>query len=413
MQQVNASYHQNTAKPDKSIFVRFLCFMPLQAFFIGMFLLTSVSSSLAGNVGPNKAYYLVYDYHDDWQVFDEQYKAYVPYIRNEHKDYNSFSLFFDSENYRGYKLLYFSSKENYLFINASLQRKLPVDQWVVMDVDSLKEKYGKTKVFLTFYGNNTSVEAISVLVGNKVSKVEKSIQISDSLLTVIPRELTPFQDYLILSILFLAICYAFLYNIQPKAFDRYFSIKDLLTINLREDSLVINKPFDLANLLFVLNLSFTLSFIIMLVQNEETDLFSVSTILMESESLMGFFINFLELGIVVFFILIGKYIALAILTNLYRLENITNIHFFKVIQASSIFFLLLAIGLSFCSVSYPDVLRNAQEILFVPISFFFIVRLILIYFTINKLTPLKNLYLFSYLCIVELIPLIVGIRFAI
>jgi hypothetical protein len=158
---------------------------------------------------PNKAYYLVYDYHDDWQVFDEQYKAYVPYIRNEHKDYNSFSLFFDSENYRGYKLLYFSSKENYLFINASLQRKLPVDQWVVMDVDSLKEKYGKTKVFLTFYGNNTSVEAISVLVGNKVSKVEKSIQISDSLLTVIPRELTPFQDYLILSILFLAICYAF------------------------------------------------------------------------------------------------------------------------------------------------------------------------------------------------------------
>jgi hypothetical protein len=151
----------------------------------------------------------------------------------------------------------------------------------------------------------------------------------------------------------------------------------------------------------------------MLVQNEETDLFSVSTILMESESLMGFFINFLELGIVVFFILIGKYIALAILTNLYRLENITNIHFFKVIQASSIFFLLLAIGLSFCSVSYPDVLRNAQEILFVPISFFFIVRLILIYFTINKLTPLKNLYLFSYLCIVELIPLIVGIRFAI
>jgi hypothetical protein len=366
----------------------------------------------ANNIGPDKAYYLVYDYHDDWQVYDDHYKAYVPYIKGEHKDYNSFSLFFDTENYRGYKLLYYSGKENYLFINASLQRKLPTEQWVVMDIDSLKEKYGKLKLFLTFYGTNTNVEAMTVQVGNKISKVEKSIQISDSLLTVIPRELTPFQDFVTLGLLFLAVCYAFLYNLQPKAFGRYFSIQDLLTINIRDDAFIVNKPFDLGNLLFVLNLSFTLAFIFMLIQSDEMDLFSVSTILRDGESLGTMFSNFIELGVVIFVLMLAKYVALAILTNLYRLDNITNVHYFKVIQASSIFFLIVVVFLSVSAVSAPEVIKNIQNILLIPISIFFLLRLILIYFTINKMTPLKNLYLFSYLCIVEVIPLIVGIRYA-
>ncbi|WP_144080145.1 DUF4271 domain-containing protein [Flectobacillus major] len=366
----------------------------------------------ANNIGPDKAYYLVYDYHDDWQVYDDHYKAYVPYIKGEHKDYNSFSLFFDTENYRGYKLLYYSGKENYLFINASLQRKLPTEQWVVMDIDSLKEKYGKLKLFLTFYGTNTNVEAMTVQVGNKISKVEKSIQISDSLLTVIPRELTPFQDFVTLGLLFLAVCYAFLYNLQPKAFGRYFSIQDLLTINIRDDAFIVNKPFDLGNLLFVLNLSFTLAFIFMLIQSDEMDLFSVSTILRDGESLGTMFSNFIELGVVIFVLMLAKYVALAILTNLYRLDNITNVHYFKVIQASSIFFLVVVVFLSVSAVSAPEVIKNIQNILLIPISIFFLLRLILIYFTINKMTPLKNLYLFSYLCIVEVIPLIVGIRYA-
>ena len=113
-----------------------------------------------GGISPDNSFYIVHDYQDDWQVFDERYKAYVPYVREQHKGYNSFSLFFDVENYKGYKILYRSEKENYLFIDASLQKQLPVSTLVVLDVDSLQNVFGKSKLFLTIYGTNSNVEDI-------------------------------------------------------------------------------------------------------------------------------------------------------------------------------------------------------------------------------------------------------------
>lgn len=379
--------------------IAFLSFFPLK-------------SEAKGGIGPGSSYYLVHDYQDDWQVFDSRYKAYVPYVREQHNDYNSFSLFFDIENYKGYKLLYHSEKENYLFIDATLQKKLPTTSWVVLDIDSLQNAFGKTKLFLTLYGSNASVEDITLQIGNKISKAQKTSEIGESLLTILPRELSPFQNFFVIGLLLLACLHAFLYNFQPKSFYRFFSVRDLLTISKRDESFVVNKPFDLGNILFVVNLSFTLGFIFMLITHEKTDLFSASNILGEGETLGTLILNFLEIAIIVFAALIFKYFALRVLSNLYRLDNITNIHYFKIIQASSIFFLLTLIVLTFSTVSFPEIIKSAEKYLFVPISLFFVLRLVLLYFTINKMATLKNLYLFSYLCIIELIPLIVGIRFA-
>lgn len=365
-----------------------------------------------GGLSPDNSFYIVHDYQEDWQVFDERYKAYVPYVREQHKDYNSFSLFFDIENYKGYKILYRSEKENYLFIDASLQKQLPISTLLVLDIDSLQNVFGKTKLFLTIYGTNTNVEDLSVQIGNKISKAQKAIEMNESLLTILPRDISPFQNFFVLGLLVLVCFYAFLYNFQPKSFERFFSPRDLLTISKRDDSFVVNKPFDLGNILFVVSLSLTLGFIFMLITNEKTDLFSASNILREGETLGALMLNFLGISIIIFALLMVKYFALRVLSNLYRLDNITNIHFFKIIQASSLFFLVVLIVLTFSSVSSPAIVKNAEKYLSIPISLFFIARLALLYFMINKMTSLKNLYLFSYLCIVELIPLIVGIRFA-
>jgi hypothetical protein len=370
------------------------------------------TSIAKGGLSPDNSFYIVHDYQDDWQVFDERYKAYVPYVREQHKGYNSFSLFFDVENYKGYKILYRSEKENYLFIDASLQKQLPVSTLVVLDVDSLQNVFGKAKLFLTIYGTNSNIEDISLQIGNKISKAQKAIEMNESLLTILPRDISPFQNFFVLGLMILVCFYAFLYNFQPKSFERFFSPRDLLTISKRDDSFIVNKPFDLGNILFVVSLSLTLGFIFMLITHEKTDLFSASNILREGETLGTLMLNFIEISIIVFASLMFKYFALRVLSNLYRLDNITNIHYFKIIQASSLFFLVILIVLTFSTVSSPTIVKNAEKYLSIPISLFFIARLALLYFTINKMTTLKNLYLFSYLCIVELIPLIVGIRFA-
>ena len=381
-------------------------------FLLTVYCLLPNDSIAKGGLSADKSFYIVHDYQDDWQVFDERYKAYVPYVREQHKGYNSFSLFFDIENYKGYKILYRSEKENYLFIDASLQKKLLISTLVVLDIDSLENIFGKTKLFLTIYGTNTNVEDLFVQIGNKISKSQKAIEMNESLLTILPRDISPFQNFFVIGLMLLVCFYAFLYNFQPKSFERFFSPRDLLTISKRDDSFVVNKPFDLGNIFFVVSLSLTLGFIFMLITHEKTDLFSASNILNEGETLGALMLNFLEISIIVFASLVLKYWVLRVLSNLYRLDNITNIHYFKIIQASSLFFLVLLIVLTLSTVSIPGIVKNAEKYLSIPISLFFIARLALLYFTINKVTTLKNLYLFSYLCIVELIPLIVGIRFA-
>ena len=370
------------------------------------------NSIAKGGLSADKSFYVVHDYQDDWQVFDERYKAYVPYVREQHKGYSSFSLFFDIENYKGYKILYRSEKENYLFIDASLQKKLLISTLVVLDIDSLENIFGKTKLFLTIYGTNTNVEDLSFQIGNKISKSQKAIEMNESLLTILPRDISPFQNFFVVGLMLLVCFYAFLCNFQPKSFERFFSPRDLLTISKRDDSFVVNKPFDLGNIFFIVSLSLTLGFIFMLITHEKTDLFSASNILNEGETLGALMFNFLEISIIVFAFLVLKYWVLRVLSNLYRLDNITNIHYFKIIQASSLFFLVILIVLTLSTVSIPEIVKNAEKYLSIPVSLFFIARLALLYFTINKMTTLKNLYLFSYLCIVELIPLIVGIRFA-
>lgn len=386
-------------------------------FFIVLFLALILwqSESYGKGVGQNEDYYLVHDYHDDWQVFDEKYKAYVPFVRERHQDYRSFSLFFDMENYKGYKVLYFSKRENYLFIDASLQKKLPIDTWVVLDVDSLEKITGKTNLFLTFYGINSSADEIKFMVGNKIIKNKNvTLDETDSLLSVRPRTLTNFDNFFIIGLLTLIAFYAFLFNLLPKSFSRYFSFRDLLTVNTRDDTFAVNKPFDFGNLLFIVNLSLTLAFLLIILENvkEGFHFSSINNILSEENTLWGMIFNFFILSIVIFVVFMVKYFSVSLISNLFRLDNVTNIHFFKIIQSSSIFFLMLIVWIVFCYVSWKPFLQLDEIYLSITVIIFFLVRLSLIYYTINKMTSLKNLYLFSYLCIVEFIPIIVGIRYA-
>ena len=57
--------------------------LPFTVIFCLLFSTNKVQAK--GGIGPEGSYYLVHDYQDDWQVFDNRYKAYVPYVREQHR----------------------------------------------------------------------------------------------------------------------------------------------------------------------------------------------------------------------------------------------------------------------------------------------------------------------------------------
>ncbi|MFN8354683.1 MAG: DUF4271 domain-containing protein [Spirosomataceae bacterium] len=378
------------------------------------FLLALTTSTLqAATVGPNNSFYLVQDFYPDWQVYDERYKSYVPFVRERHQNYRSVSIMLNLEANRGYSLLYFSKNENYLFINASLQRKLPANTWVVMNMDSLLRTFQKSEILVTLFGISSGIDDKTLLVGNRISAVQKTELLSQKQLTALPRPSLPYQDFFVITGLFLLVIYAFLYNFQARAFERFYSIKDLITFNKRIDlNAPSNRPFEISNILFLVLLSFLLGYLYLFLASKGVNVFGSITLFEESESFFSFSLTYLEVTVGILLLLLTKYVMLVLLGGLYRLEKITNLHFFKIIQASNIFFLGLIILVFALYFSLPTLSETTTQVCIFVVIGFFLLRLVLLYFAINKLTSLKNLYLFSYLCIVELIPLIVGVRFA-
>lgn len=366
----------------------------------------------AEGVGPNQSYYLVKDFQDDWQVYDERYQNYVPYLRERHQSYKSFSIFLDLDAYRSYQLLYYATKDNYLFINASLQKKLPAKQWVVLNLDSLHRVYDTHEIFLTFYSTLPGLEDKTLLIGNAIKQAQRPIEIAESQITAKPRVVNAYQDFFTLAGLLLLGCFAFLYNFQAKAFQKFFNIRDLLTVSKRSESSVQNAGLDLSSILFIANLSLVIAYLYMFAVSKNIEIFGGRQLVSYSDTLSDLMLTYFEISLIILLLFGAKYLSIYLLGSLYRLNKITNFHFFKIIQASGLFFLLLLAVLMLLFYTQPYLSDNVANGLTAVVSSFFLARLALLYFSINKLASLKNLYLFSYLCIVELIPLIVGMRFA-
>ncbi|GAB3560163.1 DUF4271 domain-containing protein [Spirosoma fluminis] len=361
-------------------------------------------------IGPNGRFYPIHNFREDFQVYDERTKAYVPYILEQHADETALSVYVDLESNRHYNLLISTQQDGYLFINAALKRKLRANQWQVLSIDSLYRVYRQPEVFLTLYGAPGLADK-QLFIGYPKSATQKPVILRDDNLSVRPRPQAVYENFLNIGLLFLLAAHAFLYTAYPRAFQRFYSLRDLLSLRAQEESFLINRPLSITNIWFMLNLSFVVAYLIIFVQSRNLEVFESRTLLLREQQFGWLIGEFLVLTGLAFLSLMGKYLALEVLGGLYKLQSIINVHYFKILQSSLLFFsgstvVLAVISYNTAATSWPE------GALFLPMIAFYIARLALLYFVIRTMEPIKNLYLFSYLCIVELIPLIIGLRFA-
>jgi hypothetical protein len=384
----------------------------LVRFFVVSLFFVLVQSAFAQTrnegVGPNGQYYPVHSFQDDFQVFDVATKAYVPYIPELHATQTALSAYIDLESNRHYKLLLSTQEDGYLFINAALRKNLRAGTWQILDIDSLFRVYKRPEIFLTLYGS-PGVAGKQLYIAYPRSAVQKTIVLRDDNLSVRPRPIPIYSNFLSIGLLIVLAFYAFLFSFHNRAFSRFFSLRDLLSVRAQEESFLISRPLSSVNLLFTLGLSLLVAYLMMLVQSHNVDVFSGRVVLPMLTQWGGVGSEYVLLTGLTFGAMIGKYLLVEVISGLYKLQDITNVHFFKIIQSSLLFFTGLA--LIMLIVAYNIDLNGWSEnaVLF-PLIGFYTARIALLYLVVRAGEPIKNLYLFSYLCIVELIPLIIGLR---
>ena len=366
-----------------------------------------------------KNYFVVHELQYDWQVYDRKYNAYVPYLREKHGNVNSASVPLELNAYQGYELLFYTDQEVYVFVNAALHKRFDAGSWMVFRMDSLRTANRKSllqttaeasHIFLTFYSPSGALPLQTALIGHRKSVRQEQISLTTPTLAVLPKVTSVFNYFLIIACLFILASYAFLFNLHSGAFTRFYSLISLFAGSYRDGMPPVGKPLTGINLLFLLNHGFLLSLLYMLIREGSRRLFFSDQVLRTQENLLDYMFNFGIVGLLIFFLLIFKYLGIYVLGSLFRLDKVVNVHFFEFIHYSKVFYTLLVPVLVFIFISYPSLINQADNVCIAIIIGFALLRILLISFKLNKLAPHRNLYLFSYLCVTELVPLLTGIK---
>jgi hypothetical protein len=307
-----------------------------------------------------------------------------------------------------------TSKENFLFIEGALQKKLEPEQWVTLNIDSLKRVYQKDVLLITLYGTS-GVEDKTVYIGHRrksISQQEPNNTKSLSLINIKPLVSTPFQNFSTLIIVFTLVLAAFNYTTSSNGFRRFSSSKDFIDRSERNDFYTFNKPFTRVILVNTIIVSTMFSYIFLFFSHYNIDFFDTRGLLTEESTLAELLLDQVKLTLIVFLSFNFKYILMGVVGSVLNIAKVINTHYVKSLQVSFLFYgfiMLVCFGLSIDS---PVWFVNVKTTIFYTFISFYLIKFVLLFIFTNPGPRIINLYLFSYLCVIEIIPLIIGAKLA-
>jgi hypothetical protein len=345
----------------------------------------------------------VYHFSDDWMAYHDRYESYVPLAVFLPVIPVAVSLPVDLSRWQGYRLHIRTSQTFYFYCNARLYGIFKPNESRWFDIDSLRQFYPKS-VWFTFRSTEklpqlpyVAVEYPSALAGNHVIA-------SPPVLNIIRRDRDSFHNFLVITALLLAGVYALLWNLDPGALWQYYQPAYLF--NFSEKSLP-GKSLDRIQLAIAFSHSLLMAFGWLLLLK----MLPVSGLVFSTVSLGGFLLRWLGIGAGIMGAILLKYALIYLTAGLLRIEKVAPVHFYQHLAVSVLFYPVFAglvFVLSLQAVQPPAYWHTP---LLLGLGGFHLLRSMGILVNLNRVQPFQNMYLFSYFCTVEVIPLLIGFRY--
>jgi len=389
-----------------------ICFLLFWAFTTALSL-TGFQARAAARATPPEQFFPIYNYQNDWLVYSSQYKNYVPFSQGVNEAEGYVSVYVDLIKNRRYSLLLKSENKNYLFLEGALQKEIPQDQWIELNLDSLYKVYKKDELLLTIYGS-PGIQDKSLLLCNERKRNSAGIieNTSSNIINIKPIVFSPFRNFAIFAMLIILILNAWIFNVNPLAFTRLINPVELLKNDPRDQLSKLNKPYSSSIVFFVLIVSMLSSFIILFLTANKLNIFSVNIILSEKSNLLQLLVDFFILSTIFFILFYFKFIFMVMVGNMLNLDKLVDVLFIKIVQSSYLFYVAVFLLVFMLSFNSPLWLNSVRSFFLLPFLFYYTARFVVLYLVTKPMGTFINLYLFSYLCVIEIIPLIIGIKFA-
>lgn len=215
--------------------------------------------------------------------------------------------------------------------------------------------------------------------------------------------------FILLSILLLCI-FAVSKVVFPKLFVESISIDKLFGFRVKEDLGSTIRPFSTEHIYFTALFGFNLAFVILYVVNSPLA-GATSLQLLQINSIWQGLLIWLILGIVVNLVIYLKYGLITITGWLFHARQVVSRHFIDYINASALFYILVTLCLSMATYTTFIASEWFLRSVAVAIVLFLFYRTVLLYMKVIQLSPYSKLFIFSYICTTELIPIFIGLYF--
>jgi hypothetical protein len=355
---------------------------------------------------------VVRELKDELLVYDNEYKTYVPFVQEIHSGFNTLNFWISRNEFYGYVLKFNTSPELCLFINQKLYRSYNGRGVAEIDLTSM-DLVGSNKEFLvTFYHPNSAFMAVGEprLIykspgGSAVTPSVEKVSTANRY-NPVKRSSSASHNLFLLYFLGMFALYIVAKNITPALFASYFDIGKLFSDTVSDYSSAIKKSWSSTSILVVAINSLCIAFILVLLK---ADFQFISTYKIEySAGFMGAYLRLIGLCLLYY---LFKFSLLYLSGRLFKIKAFVNAHFFEFIRFSTIISVVL-LSLLFLQYNTAYITHNIiTELAKYLVLGLLVVLVIKISLVLNRSVSFRNLYLFSYLCATEIIPVFIVVKY--
>ncbi|MDN5216547.1 DUF4271 domain-containing protein [Fulvivirgaceae bacterium BMA12] len=346
------------------------------------------------------------DLRQDWLIYNNRHQTYAPFVENAASSSRSFSFILDKSSANNSNLACCFQGGSSLFIEQEIVAFYKRRKCISFDLDSLFQKYGREDLFVTVYNKSLDFNKFTTLL---TAKRTEGNQLANTLIGEISvRDDSVFKNFYLLALLLFLIILSAVYNLNPRNFREFYSLHKAFSLKPRYDNISTLKIFNWSNLLIIFTHCLLISFMLIVVVGLLGE--PIPYVRINIEGLGAGIWRWISLAFVVFLLILIKYILIKLLSTMMNLKKFDHIHFFEFIRISIfIYSLALIFAVVLLLAFYLPVANSFIWVVYL-IAFLSVVRIVLLYLKFLRLSTFRNLYLFSYLCTTEILPLIIGFK---
>lgn len=351
------------------------------------------------------------DLKDKWFVFSEDYDSFVPYSSELHSQVAAHTLLLDKNKLGNYEFICeVQGVEHFLFLDGSLFKKLVPGDFFASKLSEMGNPESQF-VEITFFGSN-QIEAKKVFLGYKKELTSSIVSLNKQELYTMKRRAFPIaRNVTIFSFIFVLLGGVLLSSAYPRAFNNFVDFGGVFRAKIREAAVFINRPFGRTNISFLGLLCIVTAFICWQIYAMSDVGIVNGKYLLNGEGFLSQLFNFLIFLAACIVLYFGKVIYMRLVGSIFGLGKLVDLHFFKLLQISLSILLPLSIILLGYNLSGMSYNQDIGSLFRWAVLLFYVFRMIIMLFTLNKNATIQFHYIITYLCIVELLPLILGLRF--